>query len=260
MFSEEFIFNALCYTMLGLSIPTFIASLVEKKGAPYGRYNDGKSPYGFDVNGVFAWVFQECPTVVWGVCLAVIPETTLLQQSTANLLLFSYFMFHYMYRSFWYPFLLKDPKPTPVGIMMMAWLFCTINGYLQVRNATYFHYYDDEWLTDPRFIIGSILFWGGLAINHHSDYLLRNLRKPGEKGYKIPQGGMFNLVSGANFFGEILEWTGFAIATWSLPGLAFAVFTFSNIGPRGAKHHQNYLERFGDKYPKNRKAVIPFIW
>lgn len=30
-------------------------------------------------------------------------------------------------------------------------------------------------------------------------------------------GGMFQYVSGANFFGEILEWTGFAIASWSLP-------------------------------------------
>ena len=27
---------------------------------------------------------------------------------------------------------------------------------------------------------------------------------------------MFEYVSGANFFGEIVEWTGFAIATWSL--------------------------------------------
>ncbi len=35
--------------------------------------------------------------------------------------------------------------------------------------------------------------------------------------------------------GEIIEWTGFAIASWSLPALAFAVFTFCNTGPRGYK-------------------------
>ena len=36
----------------------------------------------------------------------------------------------------------------------------------------------------------------------------------------VPQtcaGGMFEFVSGANFFGEILEWTGFAVASWSFP-------------------------------------------
>ena len=45
-----------------------------------------------------------------------------------------------------------------------------------------------------------------------SDQLLVNLRKPGETGYKIPVGGLFDYVTGANFFGEIVEWTGFALA------------------------------------------------
>lgn len=81
-----------------------------------------------------------------------------------------------------------------------------------------------------------------------------------ENRYKIPYGGLFKYVSGANYgklqrmhdmqillacwcitvlhhcvclAGEIIEWFGFAIATWSLPGLAFAVFSFCNIAPRG---------------------------
>jgi 3-oxo-5-alpha-steroid 4-dehydrogenase 1 len=41
------------------------------------------------------------------------------------------------------------------------------------------------------------------------------LRKPGETGYKIPTGGLFDYITGANFFGEIVEWTGFAIASCS---------------------------------------------
>ena len=51
-------------------------------------------------------------------------------------------------------------------------------------------------------------------------------------------GGMFEYVSGANFLGEIVEWAGFAIATWSLPGLAFSFFTCCNIGPRAYQHHK----------------------
>ena len=98
-----------------------------------------------------------------------------------------------------------------------------------------------------------------MAINWHSDDILRNLRKPGDEGYRIPRGGAFELVSGANFFGEIVQWSGFALASWSLPGLAFALFTFSNIAPRGASHHQWYLQAFKD-YPPSRRAVIPFLW
>ena len=49
---------------------------------------------------------------------------------------------------------------------------------------------------------------------------------------------MFTFVSGANFFGEIAEWSGFALACWSLPSLSFALFTALNIGPRAIQHHK----------------------
>jgi 3-oxo-5-alpha-steroid 4-dehydrogenase len=66
-------------------------------------------------------------------------------------------------------------------------------------------------------------------------------------------------VSGANYFGEIVEWCGYALAAQSLPATAFAVFTFANTAPRAWRHHQWYQEKFDD-YPKNRWAVIPFLW
>ena len=59
-----------------------------------------------------------------------------------------------------------------------------------------------------------------------------NVLFSGEKGYKIPQGGMFKFVSAAKYFGKIVEWFGFAIATWSYTGLAFAVCTAFNLVPR----------------------------
>jgi len=70
---------------------------------------------------------------------------------------------------------------------------------------------------------------------------------------------MFKYVSGANYFGEMVEWMGFAIASWSIPSLAFFVFVCSNIGPRAVHHHRWYKNKFGVEYPAGRKAVIPFI-
>lgn len=78
-------------------------------------------------------------------------------------------------------------------------------------------------------------------------------------GYGIPYGGMFQFVSCANFFGEIVEWWGFAMASWSLPALAHAVFTTAVLIPRALQHHQDYLTKFKADYPKNRSAVIPYI-
>jgi len=103
------------------------------------------------------------------------------------------------------------------------------------------------------------LFFAGFAINHHSDGILRQLRTLGETVYKIPRGGLFERVSCANYFGEIIEWCGWAIAIWSLPGLVFAVWTAANLVPRARAHHNWYPIQFPD-YPPQRRALIPFVF
>jgi protein-S-isoprenylcysteine O-methyltransferase Ste14 len=82
------------------------------------------------------------------------------------------------------------------------------------------------------------------------------LRGPGESGYKIPRGGLFRWLSCPNYFGEILEWSGWAIATWSVPGLAFALWGAANLVPRARATHRFYRETFPD-YPKERRALVP---
>ena len=130
---------------------------------------------------------------------------------------------------------------------------------MQGRALTYFYVYEEDWLYTPNFIVGFTLFCIGWFINFYHDSVLINLRKPGETGYKIPERGLFRYISGANFFGEIVEWSGFAIACSNLPAATFAFTTAMNIGPRAIQHHQWYLQKFDD-YPADRKALIPFIW
>ena len=69
-------------------------------------------------------------------------------------------------------------------------------------------------------------------INQRAARVLIGLRKPGDSHSSIPRGGMYRFVSCPNYFGEILEWAGWAVMTWSLAGLAFAVFTVANLLPR----------------------------
>ena len=96
-----------------------------------------------------------------------------------------------------------------------------------------------------------------MYINLSSDTILINLRDNNNDNYKIPYGGFFKYVSCPNYFGEILEWLGFAILTWSLSGLAFMLWTCFNLIPRAIRHHNWYNENF-EKYPKNRKAVLTY--
>ena len=71
--------------------------------------------------------------------------------------------------------------------------------------------------------------------------------------------GFFARTRNPNYLGEILEWTGWAVATWSLPGLMFALYTAANLVPRARANHKWYRETFRD-YPPERKAVLPLLY
>ena len=92
----------------------------------------------------------------------------------------------FFFRSFIYPLFIVGGKPTPIYAFLLAFLFCTVNGYMQARSALLLSSYNENDL--PLVVIGTLLFLLGFLINQHSDHVLRNLRKPGETGYKIPKG------------------------------------------------------------------------
>lgn len=224
--------------------------------APYGRYSRGG--WGININGKAAWFIQELPSFLIPVTFLILDQHASRYNAMPNMFLFMLFLIHYFQRAIIFPFLIKGGKPTPFVPFILAFIFCVVNGYLQSAYLLFQADYGTNWATKPHLWIGTAMFVTGMVTNIHSDHVLRNLRKPCETGYKIPKGGMFNYVSGANFFGEMLEWAGFAVATWSIPALAFSVFTCCNIGPRAWQHHKYYLQKFED-YPKDRKAVIPFL-
>jgi len=246
------------YVASGLMGSMVLAAFVLLAGiqAPYGRYSSGT--WGILMNGKLAWVLQELPAFAIPTAFFAYHHPSPSTSSLANQILVCLFCAHYFNRTFIFPLRIRGGKPTPVSVFFMAFCFCVTNGWLQARALTVFNAYGKEWLTDPRFLVGVPLFLAGMAINIHADHILTNLRKPGETGYKIPKGGMFDYVSGANFFGECLEWTGFAIACWNFPACAFAISVWCNIGPRAIQHHQWYKSKFDD-YPKQRKALIPFL-
>ncbi|KAM6899475.1 3-oxo-5-alpha-steroid 4-dehydrogenase 1 isoform 2-T2 [Xenentodon cancila] len=214
------ILHRMAYLMIFMAACTFVSLLFES--VPYGRYATDK--YGFPVNVKLAWFVQELPSFFLPVYLlfwASCSKTSLLP----NQLLIGMFLCHYFQRALIYPFLIRGGKATPLIPFALAFVFCIYNGYMQVRYLSHYAEYPAHWLTHPCFITG----------------------------------GMFEFVSGANFLGEITEWAGFALAGHSVHSLAFAVFTAVVLTSRAVAHHKWYLAKFED-YPKNRKALIPFVF
>jgi 3-oxo-5-alpha-steroid 4-dehydrogenase 1 len=235
--------------------------------APYGRYNQAseKKDKGVimrafsacDLPPKLAWVLQECPTLIAATGCWLTGRAECIGSLGNRLTMFT-FVAHYINRTIVYPLRIMGSKPIPLPVMMMAMGFCSVNGYIQCTTLTRHTIVRASSWTTPL----GVGLWGlGVYINTESDRILRELRKPGETGYKIPRGGLFDYVSGANFFGEIVEWIGYAVAMGgALPGVTFAICTAFNIGPRAIAHHRWYLDKFKGEYPKERKALIPFVW
>lgn len=182
----------------------------------------------------------------------------------APLVLFLLFQSHYAQRSFIFPLLIRGNSKMPLGIVLMGAVFNTLNALMQGGWIFYLapaDMYTTAWLYSPQFIIGTVIFIAGMAINLHSDYIIRHLRKPGDTKHYIPKGGMFRYVSSANYFGELTEWIGFAIASWSWAGAVFALWTFANLAPRSASLYRRYQKEFGEEFTSlHRKKIIPFIY
>ncbi|XP_029558088.1 3-oxo-5-alpha-steroid 4-dehydrogenase 2b [Salmo trutta] len=239
-----------------------VSHLVRLTQAPYGRYLDlglssSSSSMPRMVPARLAWFLQELPSLL----VPLMMMTTTANHTESSLgtsLLLGTFCLHYFQRTFVYSVLMRG-RPFPLHVMIEAGVFCSLNGFTQSHYLVHCAHYHPTWTSDTRFLIGSTLFLLGMAINVHSDYLLRNLRQPGEVIYKIPKGGLFQYVSGANYFGEIVEWLGYAIATWSLTTFSFAFCSLCFIGRRAFHHHRYYHEKFHN-YPRSRKALIPFIF
>jgi len=221
--------------------------------APYGRFR--RRGWGPTVPARVGWLVMESPAPLLfaGVFLAGDHRAELVP-----LVLLGLWQLHYVQRTFVYPFLMRASAPIPVTIMLMAIAFNTLNAYVNARWVSHLGRYAPGWLADPRFLAGAALFLGGLALNLGADRTLRRLRAPGETGYRIPYGGAYRWVSCPNYLGEIVEWTGWALATWSMAGLAFALYTAANLAPRAVANHAWYRERFPD-YPAGRRALVPYV-
>jgi steroid 5-alpha reductase family enzyme len=221
--------------------------------APYGRHDTGS---GVKINATLGWMVMEAPSsIIVGAMFLASGRTD--AASWAFVLLWQ---LHYVHRAFVFPFQRRGGNATmPLSIAAGAFAFNVCNGYLVGRALFHFEPVRERWLSTPWFLSGVALFLIGYAINRHSDRVLFSLRKPGERGYKIPHGGLYRYVSSPNYFGEIVEWCGFALLTLSPAALVFAIWTIANLAPRARSNHRWYHATFSE-YPRERKALIPFMY
>ncbi|KAJ3306350.1 3-oxo-5-alpha-steroid 4-dehydrogenase 1 [Kappamyces sp. JEL0829] len=190
-----------------------------------------------------------------------------------------FYIAHYLYRSLVFPFAVAHSmKPQSIVVALCAFFFNALNGFNNAQGLAALQ--STEWQLQQ--YVGALLFLAGLFINYTSDLHLASLRanrddKRSEKAaqeYFIPHAGFFQLVSCANYWGEIgnrgLANPSGMVRLGSLGqhhrrlGLfalhhGYAVATdLGNLVPRALSTHAWYQKKFPD-YPKSRKAVFPYV-
>jgi protein-S-isoprenylcysteine O-methyltransferase Ste14 len=224
--------------------------------APYGRHT--RKGFGPLINARIAWVLMELPSPSLMVAYFIIGKRP---HNTTAVVFLSLWLFHYIYRTFLFPLLLPSAsRPMPLAVMLSGALFNLMNSYFNGRWLfSLSDPYPAEWLLSFQFIAGTILFFFGFFMHVFADRELRRMRRASGGERVLPKGPLFRLVSCPNYLGETIEWSGFALATWSPGGLLFALWTAANLMPRAFQHHRWYRENFKDLPPK-RRAMVPFLF
>lgn len=250
-------FNLFLLVMAAVAVVVFVCLFFIDAG--YGKFYQPK--WGPSVDNRIGWTLMEAPVFVAMLALWWFSDRRLDGVRIVFLLLFET---HYFHRSFIFPRQIRGRSRMPLSIILMGALFNTLNAFMQGGWIFYFSpsdFYDQGWLLSLPFLLGTVIFFAGMAVNIHSDSIIRNLRKPGDTAHYLPKGGLFRYVTSANYFGEFVEWVGFAILTWSWAGAVFALWTFANLAPRAARIYDLYSREFPEELDTQKtKRMIPFIY
>ena len=233
-----------------LAVIVFIALYFVKAG--YGMFRTRS--WGWSVPNKVGWVLMEAPSFV---AMGLWAWKAGVEAYTPQVIFVGLFMLHYFQRSFVFPLLMKGKSRMPLAIMAMGILFNVINATLLA--ASFFScalpgmYEPATFWINPLPWVGAAIFFIGMAINLHADHVIRNLRKPGDTRHYLPEKGFYRYVTSANYFGELVEWTGFALLTASPAAWVFVWWTAANLVPRADAIYKRYCEEFGKQAVGSRK-------
>eukprot|EP00127_Corallochytrium_limacisporum_P005312 Clim_evm43s202 gene=Clim_evmTU43s202 len=80
------------------------------------------------------------------------------------------------------------------------------------------------------------------------------------KEYVVPMGGLFDYVCCPHYLCELGIWLGMAIYSGHVQNYIVFLVMVGYLGGRSVATERWYRHKMGDKYPKNRKRLLPLIF
>ncbi|XP_005112214.1 steroid 5-alpha-reductase DET2 isoform X2 [Aplysia californica] len=250
----------------GLVILGFVVALATcigqwVKPAPYGKHEREDPNWGPKIPQRLSHIISDALTgIIMFSLVFFLYSREVADKGVLNYVFYGLFLIHTLHRGLLHPLTMRYRSATvPIGITIGGLLPNVLYQWL-IANHIGVAGYDSSYPYDPRFLLGILLYVIGFVINRWADWKLRSLREiKGCNGYYIPYGGLFDLIACPNYFGELVQWIGWTLATWSLSGVVWTLFCAATFFARSRHNLQWYRDQF-QHYPPNRKALIPFIF
>ena len=124
---------------------------------------------------------------------------------------------HYLYRGWVFPALIRvhgKSKSFSLVPALGGWVVTILHGFLSARwfgrHGPHLRAAGADGslraLLKPRPLVGLFMYLTGLAGLMWHDHLLRSLRYPGAPRYSVPQGGLFEYATSAQYLCELWAW------------------------------------------------------
>ncbi|XP_031381241.1 very-long-chain enoyl-CoA reductase-like [Punica granatum] len=140
-------------------------------------------------------------------------------------------------------------------VVSLSYFFFTVNSIYILYLSRHFPEPSID-LTYP----GLALFLIGVAGNFYHHLILSRLRSAGgNKEYKIPQGGLFSLVTCPHYLFEIIDFVGLSFISQTIYGFVITLGTIIYLIERSYATRRWYLSKFDD-FPRHVKALFPFVF
>lgn len=242
------------------AMATVVFVALFKYVAPYGRYAlstiiQRKTHF---VSYRVGWLLMEIPAVF---TILVVSAYAALHEklNSIGVVFLTIWSIHYIYRTFVFPFLSTNKaRAFTVSVVVGGAAFNILNGFINGWALFFTPLLETTSVRNAHVYTGMVVFFIGFTIHVISDKVLRDVKRTHKGNYGVPHAFLHKYVVAPNYLGEIIQWTGFYIATYSPAACAFVIFTCANLIPRAYKHRQWYREKFS-QYPRGRKMIIPFL-
>ncbi|KAK9904651.1 hypothetical protein M0R45_000495 [Rubus argutus] len=243
-------------------------SEVRGKHMPYSKflnYNSGESPSQIHVSGRRGMQIAYTPAFLAALTsLVFFPR----YHDFRYLLVSSALTIHFLKRLLEVQFVHKYSGgmglPIAVRISLSYLLYTATMIYTQHQTIT-------QGLPEPPIDLkfpGILLFLFGISGNFYHHYLLSTMRSSSssqsnsksndDKDYKIPRGGLFELVVCPHYLFEIIGFVGVSCISQTMYAFSFTVGSAFYLTGRSYATRRWYLSKF-KHFPQTIKALIPYL-